>query len=148
MKTIIYVITGLLLTACYSNIMHSTNETNITILKISDGDTVKAIVNGKKESIRLLEIDCYETSKNKRAIWQSEYFGLSIGDVIKKGNYSKEQLKKLLENNKEVKLEWSKRDKYKRILGKIYLDNGLYVNEYMLNNGGCEKYIERRKSSN
>ena len=70
---------------------------------------------------------------------------MSIGDVIKKGNYSKEQLKKLLEKNKEVKLEWSKRDKYKRILGKIYLDNGLYVNEYMLNNGGCEKYIERRK---
>ena len=101
--------------------MHSTNETNITILKISDGDTVKAIVNGKKESIRLLEIDCYETSKNKRAIWQYEYFGLSIGDVIKKGNYSKEQLKKLLEKNKEVKLEWSKRDKYKRLTCKLFI---------------------------
>ena len=33
----------------------------ITLLKVTDGDTIKALVNGEKESIRLLDIDCYET---------------------------------------------------------------------------------------
>ena len=116
----------------------------ITLLKVTDGDTIKALVNGEKESIRLLDIDCYETSKNPRAIWQSEYYHLSVGQVMQKGEYSKQRLKDLLGKRKDLKLEWSRRDRYKRILGRIYLDDR-NINDYMLTNGGCEKYVERKK---
>lgn len=116
----------------------------ITLLKVTDGDTIKALVNGEKESIRLLDIDCYETSKNPRAIWQSEYYHLSVGQVMQKGEYSKQRLKDLLGKRKDLKLEWSRRDRYKRILGKVYLDDRS-INNYMLTNGGCEKYVERKK---
>jgi micrococcal nuclease len=116
----------------------------ITLLKVTDGDTIKALVNGEKESIRLLDIDCYETSKNPRAIWQSEYYHLSVGQVMQKGEYSKQRLKDLLGKRKDLKLEWNKRDRYRRILGRVYLDDR-NINDYMLTNGGCEKYVERKK---
>lgn len=117
---------------------------SITLLKVTDGDTIKALVNGEKESIRLLDIDCYETSKNPRAIWQSEYYHLSVGQVMQKGEYSKQRLKDLLGKRKDLKLEWSRRDRYKRILGRVYLDDR-NINDYMLSEGGCEKYVERKK---
>jgi micrococcal nuclease len=116
----------------------------ITLLKVTDGDTIKALVNGEEESIRLLNIDCYETSKNPRAIWQSEYYHLSVGQVMQKGEYSKQRLKDLLGKRKDLKLEWSRRDRYKRILGRVYLDDR-NINDYMLSFGGCEKYVERKK---
>ena len=116
----------------------------ITLLKVTDGDTIKAIVNGEKESIRLLDIDCYETTKNPRAIWQSEYYHLSVGKVMQKGEYSKQRLKDLLGKRKDLKLEWNKRDRYRRILGRVYLDDRS-INDYMLSDGGCEKYVERKK---
>ena len=116
----------------------------ITLLKVTDGDTIKVLVNGEKESIRLLDIDCYETSKNPRAIWQSEYYHLSVGQVMQKGEYSKQRLKDLLGKRKDLKLEWSRRDRYKRILGRVYLDDRS-INDYMLTEGGCEKYVERKK---
>ena len=77
----------------------------ITLLKVTDGDTIKALVNGEKESIRLLDIYCYETSKNPRAIWQSEYYHLSVGKVMQKGEYSKQRLKDLLGKRKDLKLD-------------------------------------------
>ena len=116
----------------------------ITLLKVTDGDTIKAIVNGEKESIRLLDIDCYETSKNPRAIWQSEYYHLSVGKVIQNGESSKQRLKDLLGKRKDLKLEWNRRDRYSRILGRVYLDDRS-INDYMLSDGGCEKYVERKK---
>lgn len=121
------------------------NETSITLIKVSDGDTIKVLLDDKKENIRLSEIDCFETSKNKRAIWQSEYYHISIGEVIKRGLNSKEILKDKLKNQSNLKLKWQKRDKYKRILGKVYLEDGTSINDFMLNHGGCELYVERRR---
>lgn len=120
-------------------------EESIILTKITDGDTIKAVVNGEKESIRLLDIDCFETSKNPRAIWQSEYYHKSIGDILKQGFYSKQRLEDKLKGKKELVLKWKQRDKYRRILGKIYLDDE-YINEYMLKNGGCQQYVDRHST--
>ena len=116
----------------------------IKLIKISDGDTIKAMVDGEEESIRLLDIDCYETTKNPRAVWQSKYYHLSIGKVLQKGEYSKQRLKDFIGKRKDLTLEWNKRDHYKRILGRAYLDDKS-VNDYMLSEGGCEKYVDRHK---
>lgn len=79
-------------------------------------------------------------------MWQSEYYHLSMGDIIKKGNYSKDKLIDLLKNHNQVGLKWKKRDKYKRILGYIYLNDGTNVNQYMLENGGCMEYVDRHNA--
>ena len=63
---------------------------------------------------------------------------------MQKEEYSKQRLKDLLSKRKDLKLKWSRRDRYKRILGRVYLDDR-NINDYMLTNGGCEKYVERKK---
>ena len=123
----------------------SATETEVELLKVIDGDTVKVLMNGKKENIRLIEIDCFETQKNKRAIFQAENFHLSIDEVIKKGNYSKQALANLLKNETKIKLKWNKRDFFGRILGEIYTTSNININQYMLDDGGCMKYEQIKK---
>lgn len=116
-------------------------ENIVEITKISDGDTVKVMLDGEEIGIRMLKIDCFETSKNRRAIKQSEYYHIPIGEVFKRGNYSKQKLKDKLSKDNKIKLEWEKKDKYNRVLGTIYTLDGENINDYMLNDGGCVEYI-------
>ena len=110
---------------------------NIKITKITDGDTVRGIVNGKEMSIRLSGIDCYETSKRDRAYKQAYLNKMSIEDVVKKGKESKEILTNLLKNNNNITVRFTDVDKrYNRNVGIIYAGN-LNVNDYMVQNGGC-----------
>ena len=122
-----------------SNVIAKENIVKIT--KISDGDTIKVILDEEEIGVRFLDIDCFETSKNRRAIKQSEYYHLPMGEVFKKGNYSKQKLKDKLSKHKEVRLEWQKKDVHKRILGHIYTLDGENINQYMLKDGGCMEYI-------
>ena len=124
----------------------------VDFVKDVDGDTIKVIHNDKEENIRLERIDCFETSKNTRAKWQSNYYNIQIGQVIKKGKKSKEILEDLLENTKKLYLNAENRDRYGRLLGEMYLVNrnvergsqiGLNINDYMLEQGLCKIYIPR-----
>lgn len=119
-----------------------------TIIKINDGDTITALVNNETTKIRLLDVDCYETKKNAKAKFQQKYYGLLIDEVLEKGKQSRKILKKLLKDHRYIRVEWEKRDSFGRILGKVYLDdiksNGIIdVNQYMLNQGGCNKYVSK-----
>lgn len=122
-----------------SNVM--ADDKIVEITKISDGDTIKVILDDEEIGIRLLDIDCFETSKNRRALKQSEYYHLPLGEVFKKGNYSKQKLKDKLSKDNKVRLEWQKKDRYNRILGTIYSLDGENINQYMLKDGGCMEYI-------
>ncbi|MBQ8671539.1 MAG: thermonuclease family protein [Alphaproteobacteria bacterium] len=127
-----------------------------TIIKINDGDTLSAFVNNENTKIRLLDVDCYETKKNKRAKFQQQYYSLSYDEVLEKGKQSRKILKKLLKDHRYIRVEWEKRDSFGRILGKVYLDdiksNGIIdINHYMLESGGCNKYLPKsvlKKSKN
>lgn len=123
----------------------SATETEVEVIKVIDGDTIKVLINGEKENIRLIDIDCFETRKNKRAIFQAENYHLSIGEVIKRGNYSKQALANLLKNETKIILKWNKRDFFNRILGEIYTSKNININQYMLNEGGCFKYEKIKK---
>lgn len=127
-----------------------------TIIKINDGDTITALVNNETTKIRLLDVDCYETKKNVRAKFQQKYYELSVDEVLEKGKKSRKILKKLLKDHRYIRVEWEKRDSFGRILGKVYLDDiksagVIDVNQYMFNQGGCNKYVPknaRKRSKN
>ena len=117
-----------------------------TITKISDGDTFSALVNNEDTKIRLLDVDCFETGKNSNTKFQQKYYGLSVDEVIKNGKQSRKKLKSLLKDHRYIRLIWEKRDGFGRILGKVYLDDiksagVIDVNQYMLDQGGCNKYV-------
>lgn len=134
----------------------SAHEFVATIIKINDGDTLTALVNNETTKIRLLDVDCYETKKNNRMKFQQKYYGLSIDEVIQSGKQSRKKLKNLLKDHRYIRVEWEKRDSFGRILGKVYLDDiksagVIDVNRYMLESGGCHKYLSKsmlKKSRN
>ena len=117
-----------------------------TIVKINDGDTLTALVNNETSKIRLQDVDCYETGKNKHAKALQQYYGLPYDEMISKGKKSRKKLKNLLKNHRYIRVEWEKRDSFGRTLGKVYLDDiksagVIDVHQYMLKTGGCNKYI-------
>lgn len=110
---------------------------NIKITKITDGDTVKGIVNGKEITIRLSGIDCYETSKRDRAYKQAYLNKITIEEVVQKGKESKTILTNLLQNQNNITVKFTDVDnRYNRNVGILYINN-ININEYMIKNGGC-----------
>lgn len=117
----------------------------IKITKVYDGDTILGFVNGKKVNIRLLGIDCYETSPINRAYKQAYLQKISIEEVVKRGNRSKTILNNLVENNPNAKIILKGKDCYNRDLGILFI-NDININKYMVENGGCLKYTYNGKN--
>ena len=93
-------------------------RSKIELVGITDGDTIKARVSGNIESVRLLEIDCYETSRNKRAHKQAKEYQKTLEEVIAEGKRSKAVLTELLNKNKnKLYLTREGKDRYNRTLG-------------------------------
>ena len=126
----------------FSNKVYANNKIPVTVIKIKDGDTidVKLKNNNNSFSIRLIGIDCYETSKIYRSYKQAYTNNLSVDKVVEKGVFSKQFLEELYQNsNQQVFLEFMGLDRYKRVLGIIYFGN-INVNELMKTKGGCFPY--------
>ncbi len=132
MKKLLAVL-ALLTGVCYAS-------TPIEVLKIYDGDTIKAkTMGGNKFSIRLIGIDCFETSKNNRGYKQAYINKLDIDDVIKKGIEAKIYLKELYKKSSKASFDFVGIDKYNRALGILWFDY-LNVNEELLNKGYCARF--------
>lgn len=56
----------------------SAHEFVATLTDILDGDTLSAVIHDENVKIRLLDVDCYETTKNKRARFQHEYYSITF----------------------------------------------------------------------
>ena len=97
-----------------------------SIKRISDGDTVVIQDESDKQyKIRFIGIDAPE-SRNVCKRKQVQVFG----------SEAKNHLKKLL-FNKKIRLEFDvqKIDRYGRTLAYVYLENGLFLNQYLLAKG-------------
>lgn len=132
----------------YANLVVQTafaHEFIATIIKINDGDTLTALVNNENTKIRLLNVDCFETTNNARAKLQQQYYGLPYDEIFAKGKQSRKILKNLLKDHRYIRVKWEKRDSFGRILGAVYLDDiksadVVDINRYMLKTGSCNKY--------
>ncbi|MDP3765973.1 MAG: thermonuclease family protein, partial [Nanoarchaeota archaeon] len=97
------------------------NMTLFKVISITDGDTIKVNINGKTEIVRLLGIDSPELDKKECFSKEAK---------LEMSKFTK---------NKSVKLEKDliqpDRDRYKRLLRYIYLENGVLINEEMVKNG-------------
>lgn len=131
------IITAVLIVILLMPAIFAAQTESIRITKITDGDTVKGIVNGKEISIRLSGIDCYETSKRDRAYKQAYLNKMTIEEVVQRGKDSKEILTNLLRTNNNITVQFTDIDKrYKRNVGILYAGE-VNVNEYMMQKGGC-----------
>lgn len=115
------------------------SKKNVNLIKIIDGDTIEVSINNNKFFVRLINIDCFETSKINRAYKQAYENNMSVDEIIKTGQQSKEYLETLYKKTNKVYLDFMGIDKYSRVLGYIYFDK-LNVNEEMKINGSCLQY--------
>lgn len=129
----------LLIVFVFCSASYAVSKTPVRIVKILDGDTIRAKINDNIFSIRLIGIDCYETTSNNRAYKQAYNNNLTIGEVIKNGKFSKKYLINLYKNSNVQTFEFMGLDYYKRPLGVLYFDD-VNINQKMLNHGGCLKF--------
>jgi micrococcal nuclease len=92
----------------------------VAVVSVSDGDTIKVLINNRQEKVRLIGIDTPEMAQKP---W---------------GGYAKTYLEGLLKAaGGRVKLEYDveKRDKYGRILAYVRTADGQFVNYLLVKNG-------------
>ncbi len=107
-----------------------TGQELFKVIKVIDGDTLVAEINGQNETIRLIGID---TPESVHPTEQVECFG------VEASNKAKELL-----NGKMVALEsddsQGDRDKYNRLLRYVYLEDGTNFNKLMIEQGFAYEY--------
>ncbi len=100
------------------------------VTSVVDGDTIKVSMDGNIETLRLIGINTPETVDPRKPV---ECFGKEAS------NKAKELL-----SGKKVKLEadpsQDNRDKYNRLLRYVYLEDGLFFNKWMVENGFAYEY--------
>ncbi len=100
------------------------------VAHVSDGDTFAVHMAGKDETVRLIGIDTPETKDPRIPV---QCFG----------QVASQQAHKLLDG-KTVRLEADAasgdRDKYNRLLRYVYLEDGTFLNQYMVEQGYAFAY--------
>lgn len=94
-----------------------------TVVKVTDGDTLKVKFNGKEESVRLLLIDTPETVK---AGTEVQLYGPEASEFAKKFFP--------IGSTVQIDIDKSERDKYDRLLAYVWKD-GIMYQDAILNEG-------------
>ncbi|EKD46932.1 MAG: hypothetical protein ACD_67C00012G0001, partial [uncultured bacterium] len=106
------------------------------VVGVTDGDTIKASINGKTEAVRLIGMDTPETVDPRKPV---QCFGKESSD----------KAKQLLEN-KKVRLEsdpvQGDRDTYGRLLRYVFLEDGTFFNKKMIEDGFAHEYTFQNKT--
>ncbi len=108
-----------------------------TVIRVVDGDTIKILIDGQEETVRLIGVDTPETKHPSKDV---ECFGEEASAYVSSILRGKNVLVELDETQ-------GIRDKYERILGYVYVDNiGLegLVNYNIISNGYGYEYTYSR----
>lgn len=94
-----------------------------TVVKVVDGDTLHVIVNGQKESVRLIGVDTPESRRNKKAEKDARRSGEDMEAIIAMGKEAARFTRSLVRKGVTVKIAFDvqQRDRYGRLLGYVYL---------------------------
>ena len=105
------------------------------VVKIVDGDTLDVEVNWKKQAVRLIGIETPEVVDPRKPV---QCFGQEAS------NKAKELL-----SDKQIYLEndpmQGDKDKYKRLLRYIFLEDGTFLNKLMIKQGYAHEYTYESK---
>lgn len=96
----------------------------VQVVRVIDGDTIQVCcIAGRRERVRYIGIDTPETKHPTKGV---EYFGEEAAEANRK-----------LVDGKTVRLEFDvqQRDRYGRILAYVYLEDGTFVNAWLVEHG-------------
>ena len=98
------------------------SQTNATVTRVIDGDTIEVNYNGRSEDVRLLLIDTPETVHPSKPV---EPFGKRASNFLKES---------LTGEKARIKVGSEERDKYGRLLAYVFID-GTTIQETLLKKG-------------
>jgi micrococcal nuclease len=100
------------------------------VLRVVDGDTIVIEVDGKSESVRMIGVDTPELNDSRTGV---QCFAKEASEKTK-----------ALVTGKNIRLEkdesQGERDKYKRLLGYVFLENGAFINLALIKGGFAHEY--------
>ena len=131
----ILIISFVFLLALLASPLHAQQTTTVT--RIVDGDTLKVFYLGGEESIRLIGIDTPESRVNKKTKKDAKRSGQDVETIIAMGKRATEYVESLVKPGGLITIEFDvqERDRYKRLLGYVYLSNGKMLNEEIVKAG-------------
>ncbi len=100
------------------------DSTTVQVVRVIDGDTIQVCcIFGDREKVRYIGVDTRETHHPMKGI---EYFGMEAAEANRK-----------LVGAKTVRLEFDVQqfDKYGRTLAYVYLEDGTFVNVWLVEHG-------------
>ena len=112
-----------LLTSASLSVAAPVDLQRATVVSVVDGDTIWVELNGQREKIRYIGIDAPETNHPIKGV--QEY-----------GSDAKASNRRLVEG-RTVQLEFdvAQRDRYGRLLAYVYLEDGTFVNAWLVEHG-------------
>jgi micrococcal nuclease len=115
----------------------STRTLPADVLSITDGDTIVVRLQGHKEKVRLIGIDAPESRPNPKAQKDSIRTGDDLGTITEMGQRATGYVKSILRPGDHVSVELNvqERDRYGRLLGYIWLQDGRMPNEEIVREG-------------
>ncbi len=108
-----------------------------TVLRVVDGDTLKVRYLGEDESVRLIGIDTPESRVNKKTKKDAKRSKQDIETIVAMGKRATAYVEGLVKPGDTITIEFDvqERDRYKRLLGYVYLSNGKMLNEEIVKAG-------------
>ena len=131
----ILIISFVFILTIFASPLHAQQTTTVT--RIVDGDTLKVFYLEGEESIRLIGIDTPESRVNKKTKKDAKRSGQDIETIIAMGKRATEYVESLVKPGGLITIEFDvqERDRYKRLLGYVYLSNGKMLNEEIVKAG-------------
>ena len=108
----------------------SASTQTFLVRRVIDGDTIVVSIDDRDETVRLLGIDTPETVDPRKLV---QCFGTEASD----------ETKSLLDGRRvglQNDLTQSDRDKYGRLLRYVFRDDGLFINEFLVQKGFAYEY--------
>lgn len=113
-----------------STISQAQPATLYPVTQVVDGDTIKVLLNGQTETIRLIGLDTPETVDPRKVV---QCFGKEASNKAKELLYGKNVI--LEADNTQ-----GERDKYDRLLRYVFLEDGTLFNKLMISEGYAHEY--------
>ncbi len=111
-------------------LIHYIKPLSAICIRAVDGDTIIVNIAGVKERVRLIGVDTPETKHPRKPV---QYFGKEASMFTSN-----------MAEGKKVRLEFdqNQRDKFKRLLAYVYLEDGTFLNAEIIKKGYGYVYIK------
>lgn len=103
------------------------------VIRVKDGDTYVLNIDGEETTVRLIGVDTPESVAPSEYSKENTSEGEMISEIIKQ--------KLLQRTTLYVELDIEKNDKYGRTLAYLYFEDGVMVQEWLLQNGYAQVMI-------